>query len=54
LLIPMLSAGCAKNIAADDFCLIYSPIYPDYGADTAETIRQIDWNNIAFAELCEK
>ncbi|MDR3208980.1 MAG: hypothetical protein LBT45_04005 [Rickettsiales bacterium] len=52
LAIPILSAGCAKNIAANDFCIIYSPIFADYNSDTPETIRQIDWNNAAHGAVC--
>jgi hypothetical protein len=48
-----LSGGCAKDTAASDFCLTYTPVYPDYSADTAETIRQVNWNNAVFLETCE-
>jgi hypothetical protein len=52
LAILMLFGGCAKNTTVNDFCMIYNPIFPDYEADSAETIRQIDWNNVVFEELC--
>lgn len=46
----MLNA-CTTNINGD-FCLIYEPIYADYEHDTPETIRQIDRNNVVYAEMC--
>ncbi|HBO58770.1 MAG TPA: hypothetical protein DD624_02535 [Alphaproteobacteria bacterium] len=39
--------GCT-TVLNGDFCDLYQPIYPDYEKDTAETIRQIDANNILF------
>ena len=35
------------------FCLIYEPVDADYENDTAETIKQIDHNNIVYDDLCE-
>ena len=49
----ILLNGCMKNTSANDFCLIYSPVYPNLSLDSPETIRQIDWNNIAFDEICK-
>lgn len=45
-------SGCTTNTVAADFCLIYQPIYADYDHDTAETVSQIDNNNLAYEELC--
>ncbi|MDR1071871.1 MAG: hypothetical protein LBL21_04485 [Rickettsiales bacterium] len=53
LAIPILSAGCARNTSAGDFCLIYSPVFADYDSDTPETLRQIDWNNAAHDAICK-
>ena len=50
LILIMLNA-CTTNINGD-FCLIYEPIYADYEHDTPETIRQIDRNNVVYAEMC--
>lgn len=49
--ILMLLSGCTTNISGD-FCDIYKPVYADYKNDTAETIRQIDINNVVFDSLC--
>ena len=54
LLIIILLASCTTNTAANDFCYLYRPVYADYENDTAETIQQIDQNNIAYEELCVK
>ncbi len=43
--------GCAQNIAVSNFCLIYKPIMHS-AKDTEETLRQIDFNNLAYDELC--
>ena len=53
LLILMLCASCTKNTAGTDFCLLYKPIYADYENDTAQTIEQIDSNNIVYEQLCQ-
>lgn len=47
LAILMFCGGCT-TVLNGDFCDLYQPIYPDYEKDTAETIRQIDVNNILF------
>ena len=52
LMTLILCAGCAKNTAGGDFCLIYMPVFADLESDTAETLRQIDWNNVAYDRLC--
>jgi hypothetical protein len=52
LLIIILLASCTINTAANDFCYLYRPVYVDYENDTAETIQQIDQNNIAYEALC--
>ena len=49
--ILLLLSACTTNISGD-FCDIYQPVYADYQNDTAETIRQIDLNNVVFSELC--
>ena len=49
--IILLLSGCTTNISGD-FCDIYHPVYADYQNDTAETIRQIDINNVVFDSLC--
>ena len=54
LIILMLFAGCTINTAANDFCYLYRPVYADYENDTAETIQQIDQNNVAYEALCIK
>lgn len=43
--------ACTTNINGN-YCLLYEPIYADYDNDTAETIRQIDRNNIVYDTLC--
>ncbi len=43
--------ACTTNINGN-YCFLYEPIYADYEADTTETIRQIDRNNIVYDELC--
>ena len=53
LIILMLCSGCTKNITGGDYCLLYRPIYADYTNDTAETIEQIDANNIVYDRLCD-
>ena len=52
LLIIILLASCTINTAANDFCYLYRPVYADYENDTAETIQQVDQNNVAYEELC--
>lgn len=49
--ILLLLSACTTNISGD-FCDIYQPVYADYQNDTAETIRQIDLNNVVFDSLC--
>ena len=49
--ILLLLNGCTTNISGD-FCDVYQPVYADYQNDTAETIRQIDLNNVVFDSLC--
>ena len=39
--------ACAPNIDGE-FCAIYEPVYPDYENDTAETLRQIERNNVVY------
>ncbi len=43
--------ACTTNINGN-YCLLYEPIYADYEADTAETIRQIDRNNVVYDAVC--
>lgn len=52
-LILLLLNGCTKNINGN-FCDIYLPVFPDYEKDTAETIRQIDRNNVVHSFFCIK
>ena len=49
----MLCAGCTINTGGgSNYCLLYRPIYADYENDTAETIEQIDNNNVVYDILC--
>lgn len=50
VLISVLLTGCATNSAGKTFCDIYNPVYT--GADTEETLKQIDDNNAVYSELC--
>ena len=43
--------ACTTNTSGN-YCLLYEPIYADYDNDTAETIRQIDRNNVVYDDLC--
>lgn len=43
--------ACTASINGN-YCLLYEPIYADYDNDTAETIRQIDRNNVVYDDLC--
>lgn len=45
--------ACTTSINGN-YCLLYEPIYADYDNDTAETIRQIDRNNVVYEAICEK
>ena len=45
--------ACTTSINGN-YCLLYEPIYADYDNDTAETIRQIDRNNVIYEAICEK
>lgn len=36
------------------FILFYRPIYADYKKDTADTIRQIDDNNVVYDTICNR
>lgn len=45
--------ACTASINGN-YCLLYEPIYADYDNDTAETIRQIDRNNVVYEAICEK
>lgn len=49
--ILLLSSGCT-TLTGGGFCDLYQPIYADYDRDTAQTIRQIDANNIVYDRLC--
>lgn len=49
--IILLLSGCTTGLGGS-FCEIYEPVYPDYKHDTAETIRQIDRNNVVYMECC--
>ena len=53
LLILIGLNACTTNTSGND-CLLYEPIYADYDNDTAETIRQIDRNNVVYEAICEK
>ena len=45
--------ACTTSINGN-YCLLYEPIYADYDKDTAETIKQIDRNNVVYEAICEK
>ena len=47
----MWLAACTTNTSGD-YCLLYRPIYADYALDTAETIQQIDQNNVVYDTIC--
>lgn len=51
LLILTGLTACTTNTSGN-YCLLYEPIYADYDNDTAETIRQIDRNNVVYDDLC--
>lgn len=51
LMILSVLNACTTNINGD-FCLIYEPVYMDYDNDTAETIRQVDRNNVVYDDWC--
>ena len=53
LLILIGLNACTTSINGN-YCLLYEPIYADYDNDTAETIRQIDRNNVVYEAVCEK
>ena len=52
-LILIMLTGCAMNSPADDYCLIYEPVYVS-NEDTAETVTQVMRNNAVWKELCQK
>ena len=45
--------ACTTNTSGN-YCLLYEPIYADYDNDTAETIRQIDRNNVVYEAVCNQ
>lgn len=47
--ILMLLTSCTPSISGS-FCDVYEPVYLDYENDTAETIRQVDRNNVVFLQ----
>lgn len=51
MILIMLSA-CARGLSGD-FCMIYEPVYisPE---DSEETLKQVDKNNAAWLEMCER
>ena len=51
LLILIGLNACTTSINGN-YCLLYEPIYADYANDTAETIKQIDRNNVVYDDLC--
>lgn len=46
----LMLSGCAKPLNGD-FCLLYRPVFSS-PLDTEETLKQVDMNNIVWAELC--
>ena len=52
-IILLLSSGCT-TLTSGGFCELYQPIYADYERDTAQTIRQIDMNNVVYDRLCAR
>ena len=53
LCITWMSLTACTTSLNGSFCAVYEPVYLDYENDTAETIRQVDRNNVVF-ERCEK
>ena len=47
----LVSLSACTPSTGGSFCDIYEPVFPDYERDTAETIRQVDRNNVVF-ERC--
>ena len=45
--------ACTASINGND-CLWDEPSDADYDNDTAETIKQIDRNNVVYEAVCEK
>ena len=51
-MILILLTSCTKNFDGS-FCAVYRPVYLDYANDTAETVRQVDLNNIVYRKGCK-
>jgi hypothetical protein len=49
--ILILLAGCATG-SSGSFCALYQPVYT--GADSEETLLQVDRNNAVWLQLCER
>lgn len=45
-------SGCVKRLNGE-FCLLYQPVFLDYENDTAETIKQVEKNNVVYIR-CQK
>lgn len=45
-------SGCVKRLDGG-FCLLYQPVFLDYENDTAETIKQVEKNNVVYMR-CQK
>lgn len=45
-------SGCVKRLDGS-FCLLYQPVFLDYENDTAETIKQVEKNNVVYLR-CQK
>lgn len=48
----LLLSGCSKRLYGG-FCLLYQPVFLDYENDTAETIKQVEKNNVVYMR-CQK
>lgn len=45
-------SGCVKRLDGG-FCRIYKPVFLNYQDDTANTIAQVEENNVVYLELCD-
>ena len=52
VLCTLLLSGCSNRLYGG-FCLLYQPVFLDYENDTAETIKQVEKNNVVYMR-CQK
>lgn len=52
VLCTLLLSGCLNRLYGG-FCLLYQPVFLDYQNDTAETIKQVEKNNVVYMQ-CQK